>query len=666
MFLRTLFISVVLLFCSVSYSQSLRHTLGSDVIVIDSNNINDSASLNRVSTSEIKTLTGSQLLSSGAALISPSLDIRSYGSLGGIALATFRGLPAEFVSVEYNGIKLVNTQHSLSDLALIDINLLNTISLNSAPANSGAADNGFGIVRLEGLAFNDRVEYITIGSCITSYNDRFRVAEHNSYLKLVQKISEVFSVSGGISFSGADGKYPFTQVIDKNTSVSILRENNNAQLANVSIDLNYTPASEIALRTFMFYTKADRGIPGANTVSYRGTSSPDATQFDEQYLIGISLDHRPLEYFSYVFKTSFQSLFETYTNPQTKIFDRYTNHNYTLDWESKTHFWEYFDFYGTASFHRYTLISNENIIGNPDSLILRNVYRSNLGLGYQLNNFSVLGYLKTELYTGNDDPQLLPQITLQQLFFPTPEFHIALTTSYTKIYHAPTFNELYWKVGGNQNLLPEEGDAFEISAEAVPEYYSHFNPMLSIKATGFYNALRNQIIWTPGANAIFSPINLLAVRTFGLEMSTELILNKNENIEWRLRGGLTLERTENTNQQSLDYGHELPYSTPRRWNVGLSSRILDIGNLTASLLYRAHRYTNLSNIEQLPEVVLVNVDYTSAPISFFQQCKATISLSINNLFDKQYEEIKSFPLPGRMFRLGVELVRFNEPNNILN
>ena len=648
MFLKILFVSIVLLLSSASYSQPLRHTLGSDVIVIDSNNSKEAGSaIITISAAEVKTLSGSQLLSLGASVISPSLDIRSYGSLGGIALATYRGLPAEFVTVEYNGIKLVNTQHSLNDLALIDINLLNTISLSSAPANLGAGDNGFGMIRLDGLEYSNSTGYFTVGSNLTSYNDKLRIAEHNTFLKLAQRISQSLNITAGVSISGADGKYPFTQQIHENTTATVLRENNSAQLANVSLDLNYTPANEITIKTFTLYSKADRGIPGANTVSYRGTSSPDANQFDEQYIVGLSLDHHPLEYFSYTFKSSFQSLFETYTNPQTAIFDRYTNHNYTLDWESKTHFWKYFDFYGTASFHRYTLISNENIIGSADSLISRNVYRSNLGLGYRLDYFSATAFLKTELYTGNDEPQILPQINVQQQFF-IPDHRIVLGAAYSKMYHAPTFNELYWKVGGNKNLLPEEGDAFEVSGNITREKAWY------IKAVGFYNLLKNQIIWLPGASGIFTPTNLRSVRSYGLELTFEGAANQGGDIEFHLRGGLSLESAENISTGSPDSTHEIPYSTQRRWNLSLTTPIVNIGEFVAAFLYRSHRYTTIANTDKLPEVGLLNVSYTSVPINIYDQFKATFSFSINNLFDKQYEEIKSYPLPGRVFRLGLE------------
>ncbi len=648
MFLRILFVSVFLFLSSASYSQPLRHTHGSDVIVIDSNKINSSGSvITTVSAAEVKTLTGSQLLSVGASVISPSLDIRSYGSLGGIALATYRGLPAEFVTVEYNGIKLVNTQHSLSDLALIDINLLNTISLTGAAANQGAGDNGFGMIRLDGLEYSNNTGYFTVGSNLTSYNDQLRVAEHNSYLKLSQSISRSLDITAGVSLSGADGKYPFTQQINENTTATVLRENNSAQLANVSLDLNYTPAEEISIKTFTLYSKADRGIPGANTVSYRGTSSPDANQFDEQYIVGLSLDHHPLEYFSYTFKSSFQSLFETYTNPQTAIFDRYTNHNFTLDWESKTHFWQYFDFYGTASFHRYTLVSNENIIGSVDSLISRNVYRSNLGLGYRFDDFSATAYLKTELYTGNDEPQILPQISVQQQFF-IPDHRIILGAAYSKIYHAPTFNELYWKVGGNRNLLPEAGDAFEVSGNIAREN------AWSVKAVGFYNLLKNQIIWLPSANGIFSPTNLRSVRTYGMELTVEAALHQGKDIEFHLRGGVSLESAENISTGSPDSTHEIPYSTRRRWNLSLTTPIVNFGAFTAAFLYRGHRYTTIANIDKLPEVGLLNVSYTSVPVNIYDQFNGTLSFSINNLFNKQYEEIKSYPLPGRVFRLGLE------------
>jgi vitamin B12 transporter len=614
---------------------------GNEVVVLDSSVVADPSVAVKLPTSEIKALSGSNVLSSGAAILYPSLDVRSYGSLGGVAFATYRGLPAEFVTVEYNGVRLNTAQNSLSDLGLVDLNVTSSVTLSSSTSNTAlSGDIGNARLSLSGIQGLVSKTTITASTELTSYTDKVRAAERVSTLRGALPISDVVSVAAALSGSSTNGDYPFYQ---SSTHETILRSNNDASLTNGTISVTYKPSDLLHCDVFSLYTKSDRGAPGANTVDHYGNSS-FARQYDELYLLGTSLEQKVSEKFFYTARAAYESQFETYNDITIGIRDRYTNRSISVAVTTRTVVAEGLNILADASADRNTLISNENTSAG-NSGIGRSIVRTNIGLRYlPLKTLLINAHLKAEHYSDIDALQVLPHIQAQYFF---GFFQASVIAGYTKLYHAPTFNELYWKVGGNPNLKPETGNGFECTLDLFPV------KLWNLKATGYLNDIDNQIVWVPGS--VWSPDNVERVRSYGIELTSTYSYPIDEQYGIALRAGLMLQHTVNLTPGSINYGNELIYSTPLRWNLGATASSNTIGQLTLAIIYRGHRYADFANNGKLQPVGLTNVTFRSLPIKLSSDLSFVMTAAITNLSDAQYEEIRGYPLPGREYKLGVEL-----------
>ncbi len=592
-----------------------------------------------IKTAELKAISTSSLLSFASAILSPSLDVRSYGSLGGIALATYRGLAPEYVTVEYNGVRLTNVQHGLSDLALFDLNIFSAVSLSSTTSDpSATGDAGAAIIRLTPITSLTSGTYITAGTQLISYDNKVTAAERTGYLKIGQHLGDQVDIQGAISLSGSDGNYPFLQ---RSTNSTVLRSNNDATLANASATLSYIPDASATFQAFALYGNAERGVPGAVTIDYEGNSS-FARQFDEAYLVGISAEQHLSPSFQYSLKASFQSQFESYNDSIVRIADRYANKIVAISAKTTTDIFPDLQAHIDGSFDHNLLISNENISISGD--IFRDIFRTDLGLIYGIANpFSTSAVIKIEKQSDNAQYQLLPQVRAVYRFT-----DVSIGLAYTRLYHSPTLNELYWKVGGNPNLRPEHGYGFECTGDLAA--INNF----TLKATVYYHLITDQTVWQPGSGGIWTPSNVQSVRSYGTEVTAGYSLLLSEHSSLQLHYGLMLQRAENRTPGSINYGNELSYSTPLRWNASIISIWDSLGQIAVNLNYRGHRYGDMANHIKLPPVSLLNLSLQSIPIQISGNLSMSVTLAISNLFDTQYEEIPSFPLTGREYKLGVE------------
>jgi len=653
-FLKGCFLFVILF--DAAYSQvgadSVRHTNAPPITVtsqsFDPEIIIHPSDLRQESSLELARTTGANLLSEALRILHPSLDIRNYGSLGGISLASFRGLPAEYTSVYWEGIKITDAQKSLSDLALIDLNSVQSVGIISA-ANAqliGGDVGGAGIL-LTTSPYN-QASGLDIRSTATSYDDFSSLGEEGITLSGKAQVLSSIAISGGVTDTYSNGAYPFFQ---PTTGATIRRENNDAHLLNANAGAEYIIDESASVKAFTFFTRDDRGAPNAATIDNRGASDFSARQYDENYLAALSLHHAPLSYFDYSFALGYQSQYETYTIPNFSVADRYLNRMYSFVWKSRTVINEWAVAYAGIDYTKNQLFSNQNLAGN-DSSISRESYAAYIAAKFQIySNFDITPSLRTELQSDRNTPQTLPGISVQ---YEEPYSLLVLQASYGRIYHAPTFNELYWKVGGNPNLVPETGTSAECSA-AIPIQFSQ-SVALSAKISGFFTGLENQIIWIEGSQGFSIPIQVQSSSSQGAEFIGELKYHYADNIQFLLKEGLSITETKNLSTDAAYYGKELPYSTPMRSSFLFEVEHHSFGNFDFTILYRGHRYTDFYNNEstKLPPVIKYDLTISTIPFDIAHAILATARLSILNIGNKQYAEIPNFPLPGRSFRFSLD------------
>lgn len=590
---------------------------------------------------EVEQIAASSSLSQVLPLLHSSFDVRSYGTLGGISLPTFRGLPPEYINVYRNGIRLTNAQHSLTDLERYTSRASSKVSIlsstESAAYTSGVAGASVFIESMPAL--NDRM--YTVGVALQSYE--MNALNDKEYYLRAQESLGAFGVNISGSYRTADGAFPFYQ---RTTRATIARENNDAYLTMTEFEPTFEISEDSRIRGLATYSQAERGVPGANTVDYRGASNPNTRQYDEDWLIGLFYQSKLSDDFYHEASVSYQSQYETYRDQVRNIDDAYKNRIATAEYRASILTASALSFFGDLGYERDMLASNQHVAAGD---VFRDQYYLSTAAKYLLTaEFGLSGTLRIEHVSDFDELQFLPAASLNYT-----HDELRLSASFGTFYHAPTFNQLYWRLGGDSTLQPEHGESYEIRASYPVRLGT--NASLTTQAAVFFTDIRDQIIWTLGSGGYSIPVQMQRVQTRGVEVDVRFAQNFESGDALSLRLATTFLDKVNLVESSFYYGKELPYSAPVRLHGIFSYDWTQTLTITSVFWHRAPRYSDFANNPGglLPAVTSADFHLCSAPFRF-SGIDLVPQFSVINATNTQYEDVRSYPLPGRIFKLSFD------------
>ena len=249
--------------------------------------------------------------------------------------------------------------------------------------------------------------------------------------------------------------------------------------------------------------------------------------------------------------------------------------------------------------------------------------------------------------------KLSPYVSASFKPFDKEEFRIRIF--YKDIFRLPSFNDLYYGETGNNKLKPENARQYNIgltySKDVCP-----FLPYLSATVDAYYNKITDKIIAYPTKNlAVWSMRNLGSVEIKGIDVTGNVSLQPCEKFRINLSGNYTYQRaldvtnSDPASEEGRTYKHQIAY-TPRVSSSGQVGIETFWVNLSYSFLLSGKRYAVGQNIaaNRLDSYS----DHSISASRDFRIKKVTTSLSVEilNIMNKNYEIVKSFPMPGRSVR----------------
>jgi outer membrane receptor for ferrienterochelin and colicins len=217
-------------------------------------------------------------------------------------------------------------------------------------------------------------------------------------------------------------------------------------------------------------------------------------------------------------------------------------------------------------------------------------------------------------------------------------------------YRTPTFNQLYWPKSawssGNSDLKPESGFDWDLGLNIrYPKFQN-----LGFDVVYFDIRMKDLIQWQTDSQFFSMPVNVDKARNRGVEIKSSLqiiqdLVNINANYTY----------LDARNQSDNDlYNKFLVYRPRHSFNSTLN---LIWQSLFVGLDYRyvGSRYTDGENN---PEFELNPYDLLDFTIRFkpiYTKLQPTLVFQIKNIFNEQNDIIKNYPVPGREFRLSLEL-----------
>ncbi|MDE5838993.1 MAG: TonB-dependent receptor, partial [Paramuribaculum sp.] len=225
--------------------------------------------------------------------------------------------------------------------------------------------------------------------------------------------------------------------------------------------------------------------------------------------------------------------------------------------------------------------------------------------------------------------------------------------SYKSIFRMPTFNECYFFHYGSPDVKPENTDQFNLGLTWQLSTETRLKT-ITLTADGYISSVKDKIVGVPYNMFVWTVTNLGKVRGRGadLTLTADFIPARGQSILFA--ANYSYQRMEpRTNRESNDFGKQVAYIPRHSGCVSLSYEN-PWACLAANVTATSARFASNEN---LPQTRLRGyADAAAALYKPIRLSRYTIEprIDILNIFNRQYEVIARYPMPGRSFRATVK------------
>ncbi len=590
----------------------------------------------------------------------PGVNVRDYGGAGGLKTVSVRGLGAQHTGVTYDGIPLSDMRSGQIDLSRYSLDNVSAISVTSGdnsdifmPARAAASAATVALVSSKPIP-SDGPESFGFSSLAA----RLRVGSFcmiNPSLKMT--FSKANKMALGISGEYNHGKndYPFT--LENGVATERLRRTNSLMNSgHGEVNFAWKPFSGSTLTAKLYYYDNNRQLPGP--VMYYVDDTHERLH-DRDMSGQLSMKSRLSSKFSLLVmakhtrSSSFYSdLGGQYTGGRLE--QRYRQRetyasgsllwlplhalsaDYSIDW-----------FYNCL---RSNLASNRK----PG----RHSLLQTIAVKYNVWLLTVTGRVLHSWFrsTADDmsprhDSRFSPSVSLS--LQPLEDVNFFIRAGYKDIFRMPTFNELYFDNYGSLNLEPEYTKQWNIGFTYGMTRKEGFLSHLDVTVDGYHNRVDNKIVAIPYSLFRYTMKNLGRVRIFGVDATLSAGFRVAHRHEIVATGNWTYQRAApRTSRDMLDWNRQLAY-TPLNSGGGSLTWLNPWVNLVFHVTGASARYTTNENY---PTTRLA--PYADCGVSVFRDFKIKgnkleLRADMLNMFDKQYEVVALYPMPGRSFQFTI-------------
>lgn len=596
------------------------------------------------------------------------VTVKDYGGIGGLKTVSIRSLGAQHTAVGYDGITLTDCQTGQIDIGRFSLDNVDQLSLSN-----GQSDNIFQPARYFASAGILNIQTLTPRfeeGKRTNISASFKTGSWglvNPSLLLEQRLSRKWTASANAEWMSSDGQYPYTLHYGNTESDQTSREkrkNTDVQTLRAEAGLYGNFSDKEQWRLKAYYFQSSRGLPNATTFYYDYSTQhlwDKNTFIQSQYKKEFNRQ--------WVFQTSakWNWSYQRYLDPDTKNSIGKTENSYYQQ-----------EYYLSASV-LYRILNNLSFSLSTDGSI--NTMNANLQAfvsptryswltafaGKYVNDWLTLSASALATVINEDAKQggsagnhrkLTPYISASIKPLRNEEFRIRFF--YKDIFRLPSFNDLYYEEVGNANLKPENAQQYNIGM-TYSKNICPFLPYISATIDAYYNKITDKIIAYPTKNlAVWSMRNLGSVEIKGIDVTGSLSLQPWEKIRINLSGNYTYQRALDVTSSDVNtsegrtYEHQIAY-TPRVSASGQAGIETPWINLSYSFLFSGKRYMQGENIAE-NRLDSYSDHSISASRSFnIMKTKTSVGIEVLNIADKNYEIIKSFPMPGRSVRASISI-----------
>ncbi|MBO4307288.1 MAG: TonB-dependent receptor [Bacteroidales bacterium] len=648
---------------AIAQDTTRRHTLAPVVV---SEGRKPSVALSQV---PVQVIDAERIERSGNILLSDAvrqmagITLKDYGGIGGMKTMSARGLGSQFSTLTIDGVTVNDCQNGQVDLGRYLVGNSAFISFSNGQqdeallsARAIAAGNVINMETCRPFFLPGEHTHIRIGMETGSFG------MFSPTLSFEQRLSKKLSMTFWGNYLRSRGDYPFTlyYTVSQHDSSSVeRRQNSQMWLATGDMNLFYSIAPNRTMTAKVHYVQGFHALPGP-VIYYAVKGSEDT---EEQLFFSQVKYRADLSKISYQLIAKYQYSSDLYEDFNAPTLSHYLCNKYN---QQETYLSGAILFSPLKGFSlslssdaAYTALES-NLAKNNE--VSRTTALEALALSYKNNRISIKGNILATIINEHAS-DIANTITYRKLspylgfsVKPLRTSPIRLRYFFKETYRVPNFNEMYYFTI-SRDLKPERANQHNIGI-AIPlteilhgDSTQSSNISFSFTLDGYYNRVTDKIIAVPTQNMfLWSMMNLGLVEITGSDFQG--------NFEWQhknitLSGSLTY-----TFQQALDrttpgsktYGHQIPY-TPR--HSGAVSLYLKTNwiNMAYNCLIVGERFSKQQNNDNSRMSPYTDQGIALDRVFELPIGDLRIQAQVNNLFNVQYEVVRSYPMMGRNFRI---------------
>ena len=583
------------------------------VIVLDEVILSDAKLLHFSKGTKVRVANDSVQEKSGSSLT----DLLRYNSniyfkengYGMVSSASFRGTNAQQTAVVWNGIN-INSQLT----GQTDFNTLIPGNYGDVVVRSGGGSVQYGSGAVGGaILLNDSFRF----------NDGWKNSLQSSYgsfntSKLAFNTSlgkEKTSLQIGINHIASDNDYKYL-------GTDLRNENGAYDQLNINANVGFILSDQQILKVYHNTFNGDRDFSGTLTApadeNYKDLnhrSLIELSSFNERKITRLKVGHL---YERYRYFPNNQREEFSFGQANTLL----ANYDYKYQW-NRISLNGIIDF--SSIWAKGTSIENAQRSFVSGTFLFSHELSDKLNYGVNLRQEVVSDYQNPFLFSLNSSYKVAK--------------NYIININGSKNHRVPTFNDLYWSgagASGNLEVLPETSWQVEIGQTIEVK-----NIALSLNAYSI--TTDNLIQWRPNTQGVWMAMNVQDVSQYGMELGFDWKRKwGNQELVWESEYAYT-KSIDNTTKNQLLYVPE---------HMLRSNLAYQYKKLVAfyQFLYNGSVYTTTDNSDSLSSYTVGNIglDYHWPNISGI---KFILGLKVNNLFNKNYQNVAYRPMPNRNFQL---------------
>lgn len=582
----------------------------------------------------------------------PGITIRDYGGAGGMKTVSVRSFGTQHTGVSYDGIMLSDCQSGQIDLSRYSLENVDDISLVIGdnddiflPAKNASLPAIININTIKSPT-NDLLPHLTSQLKIGSFG------YISPFVRYEQNLSHSFALSAIGEFVYAENDYPFTL---RNISVVTKERRTNSRMKSGHGEANFiwNINKHNQLDGKLYYYDNDRLLPGQ--VRYYTNLSNEKLR-DQNFFAQLGYRTFNGNNLSFKFKAKYNWAASKYKDGSysdgIKDADYWQREIYSSACILYTPFADWaFSYAADYSFN------NMNSSLSTDTRPYRHTILQSATIKYKTSRISIIGKLLYSLYfndaqygkSAKNLRKLSPSLSMSYKIF--HDKNIYVRASYKNIFRSPTFNESYFYHFGSTDLLPETTDQYNIGFTFLKNVSN--NTSLKITLDGYMNHVKDRIVAVPYNMFIWTNVNIGKVKVLGFDATANLSYKFSDRHSLIFTTSYSLQSAKNrTNPDSPYYGYQIAYTPLHSGSVSLCYENPWV-NVTLHGTGMSSRSANNEHYEDS------NIPgFFDTGITLFRSFKVlkneiTLKGDIKNLFNKQYEIVKAYPMPGISYQFSI-------------